>query len=47
MDRYFVMNLNEETKERVLDNVKELMKVTDWHYFDPQSVVNLDSKNPQ
>ena len=41
------MNLNDESRERVLENVKALMVVTDWSYFDPHSVKKLESANAQ
>ena len=30
LDKYFAKNLSEETRQRVLENVEALMKVTDW-----------------
>ena len=47
LDAYFAKNLSEESRERVLENVKELMEVTDWSYFDANRVIHLESKNPQ
>ena len=47
LDRYFTLNLDEESRERVLNNVKELMKITDWSYIDKTSVLAMDSANPQ
>lgn len=46
LDRYFAKNLSDETRERVLENVKSLMVATDWHYFDPNEVEKLESANP-
>ena len=34
LDTYFTMNLSENTRKRVLENVKTLMTVTDWHDID-------------
>ena len=47
LDRYFTLNLDEESRERVLNNVKELMTTTDWHYVDRTSVLAMESANPQ
>ena len=47
LDEYFAKNLNEESKERVLENVKELMKVTDWSYYDASTISTLESMNAQ
>ena len=43
LEDYFAKNLNEESKERVLENVKALMQVTDWSYFDPSKVMKMES----
>ena len=34
LDYYFTKNLDCDSRERVLNNVKELMQLTDWHYVD-------------
>ena len=34
LDNYFQKNLSDESRERVLENVKHLMQITDWHSFD-------------
>ena len=34
LDDYFARNLSDDTRQRVLENVEVLMKVTDWHKFD-------------
>lgn len=47
LEEYFAKNLNEESKERVLENVKALMKVTDWSYYDASAVMKMESQNPQ
>ena len=47
LDRYFTLNLDEESRERVLKNVKDLMTTTDWHYIDRTSVLAMESANPQ
>ena len=47
LEEYFAKNLNEESKERVLENVKALMQVTDWSYYDPSQVMKMESQNPQ
>ena len=47
LDRYFTLNLDEDSRERVLNNVKELMTITDWHYIDKTSVLAMESANPQ
>ena len=47
LDRYFALNMTEESRERVLQNVKTLEQVTDWHYFDPSTLMQLQSANPQ
>lgn len=39
--------MSAESRERVLENIKQLMEVTDWSYFDPNKVIHLESKNPQ
>lgn len=38
--------MSAESRERVLENIKQLMEVTDWSYFDPNKVIHLESKNP-
>ena len=46
LNRYFTMNLDDESRERVLENVQKLMKVTDWHYIDKAVVDQMESSNP-
>ena len=31
LDAYFAKNLSKESRERVVNNVKSLMKATDWY----------------
>ena len=47
LEEYFAKNLNEESKERVLNNIKALMQVTDWSYYDPSKVMKMESQNAQ
>ena len=47
LEAYFAKNLSEESRERVLEDVKQLMQITDWSYFDPTTVLKMESKNPQ
>ena len=46
LNRYFTMNLDDDSRERVLENVQKLMKVTDWHYIDKAVVDRMESSNP-
>ena len=46
LDEYFAKNLSDDTRERVLDNIKSLMKVTDWHEYDRMVVEQVDTANP-
>ena len=38
LEGYFAKNLSDESKERVLENIKQLMIVTDWGYHDISSL---------
>ena len=38
LDAYFTKNLNNETKKRLLDQIEELKKETDWGFYDPSDL---------
>ena len=47
LDLYFEKNLSDETKTRVLKNIRSLMENSEWDSFDLNKSHNLDSCNPE
>ena len=47
LDAYFAKNLSKESRERVINNVKVLMSVTDWHSYDPVPVLMAEPANTE
>ena len=47
LDAYFTKNLNNETKKRLLDQIEDLKKETDWGYYDPSDLDSLQPSEPE
>ena len=43
LDKYFTKNLSLETKKRLLGQIDELKKETEWGYFDASDLEQLQS----
>ena len=43
LDKYFTKNLSLETKKRLLGQIDELKKETEWGYFDASDLEQVES----